>query len=161
MRVTRTASSLVPFVTLTLAACGSDATAPVVSAIALEAQVLSAALTSGDTTSVVLRIRNDGAAPVAFVYESTCHLAIRLRDRASGAVVTGTASGWSCAADLSGRVLTPGADHAVTLLLHGIEPLPAHLQHGVHVDAGTFTVEARLTLAGQARVTSPIALDVR
>lgn len=144
--------------TLAISACGSGAIAPNIDLGELRLELaMPSALAADDTASLVIRLWNDGARPVRFMYQSRCHLAFRIADAATGAPVFDGADGWQCGADLSGLSIPAGSFRAVAVVLHAVSPMPGHF-HGLHLEAGEYDVVAQVAARGDQVESPPLRM---
>jgi hypothetical protein len=117
-------------------------------------------LAAGDTASLQFEITNLGSSRIGFTFGTACHLEIRIADRRTGQLLSDQNGGWFCAAYLSGMTLEPAGRRSVSVLLHGVSPMPANLQ-GLHLDAGSYEVGARFRSLGYRLQTGPLRFEVR
>lgn len=155
-------SRLIPvgaIVLTTAIACATDP-GPEHAGIQLQASLARSGLSAGDTASLVFTVQNRGAEAASFLFGNACHLAFRVQDQHTGHDVYPFEDGWICAADLSGMALMPGAARTVSVVLHGVTPLPPGL-NGFHLDAGDYTLRARFSALSYTLETDPIAFRAR
>lgn len=124
--------------------------------LVLEGSVGRSVLGVGDTTSVVFRLRNAGAARLDLVFTSSCQVVPFITTRDPADFVYPGGGWWGCAAVMTPLALEPGAEFVTTVLVRGGASGP-----GVALPVGQYLAYARVEHPSFPLQSEPLAIVVR
>ena len=101
-----------------LTACASDAVGPESGSLRLEATIGRSVLQTGDTTSLVFRLRNVGDTTVVLGFGTSCQVLPYITTSHKAAVYPSSGN-WGCLAVVTRLSLDPGAEKVITVLVRG------------------------------------------
>ena len=146
----------------TIAACSADAITggqlvrSQIGDLELQASIGQSVLAVGDTTSLVFRLRNVGAARLDLVFTNSCVVSPFITTRDPGDFVYPGGGWWGCAAVMRPLALEPGEEFVTTVLVRGGAAGP-----GVPLPVGQYLAYARVEHASFPLRSEPLSIVVR
>jgi len=137
----RFAASLLAFVGV-VAACHDSRVGPEQGSLRLTVAVAPSVLTVGDTTSVLMRLRNLGSDSVTLTVGG-CEILPYIVAEPSGNVVYPGGGHWYCIASIGRLTLGPGAEKTQTLIVRGVAA-PVATDPGASIGPGQYLIYATL-----------------
>jgi hypothetical protein len=109
------------FISLSAALCAacSDGLAPHGQALRLDAVIGRATIGSGDTTSIVFRLRNLGSDTIRLAFPDACQVLPYITTPRADEIVYPGGGAWGCLTVVTSLVLAPGAERVTTVLVRG------------------------------------------
>ena len=124
--------------------------------LVLEGSVGRSVLGVGDTTSVVFRLRNAGAARLDLLFSSSCQVVPFITARDRDEVVYPDGGWWGCAAVMTPLALEPGEEFVTSVVVRGGVSGP-----GVPLPVGQYLAYARVEHPSFPLQSEPLSILVR